>query len=244
MPVFFGVQTQVWQPFGQAAEKFIGPTFAISYSAGDSTAYAGAQRTFNFSFNIAGYPQVFGSERNMLDLRSSVSLALPLPFSKRHSFLISGTGRALPGAPAGALRVGGTLSPTSLILRGNPDPFPPGPGIYLPGSLVESVRGYEDFVMRAQYLGVFNARYRYSFIIDRGFASLLYIFPSIFFRQIDLEAFGAVALTESQVARSAGASISFRTSIGGFIPISLTYQFAWRFDFGLPPLHVVGFSFD
>ena len=93
-------------------------------------------------------------------------------------------------------------------------------------------------------MGLFNARYRYSFIIDRGFASLLYIFPSIFFRQIDLEGFGSAAFTESQQAKSAGAAIWFRASIGGFIPISLTYQFAWRFDFGLPPLHVVGVAFE
>lgn len=244
VPVFFGMQAEVWQPFGQAAEKFIGPTFAISYSAGDSTAYAGAQRTFSFSLDLSAYPRAFGSERDMLDLRSSVALALPLPFSKRHSFSVSATGRILPGAPAGALRVGGTSSLTTLFSRGTSDPFPVGPGVYLPGTMVEGLRGFDDFALRAQYVALFNGRYRYSFIIDRGFASLLYIFPSIFFRQLDLEAFGAAAVTESQVARSVGASASFRISMGGFIPISLTYQFAWRFDFGLPPLHVIGFSFD
>ncbi len=244
VPLFFGVQTEVWQPFGQAAEKFIGPTFAISYAAGDSTAYAGAQRTFSFSLDVSAYPRFLASERDMLDVRSSVGLSLPLPFSKRHSFSVSATGRALPGAPSGALRVGGTSSLTTLFERGSTDPFPVGPGVYLPGTLVEGVRGFDDFALRAQYLALFNGRYRYSFIIDRGFASLLYIFPSIFFRQVDVEAFGAAAITESQVARSAGAAISFRTSIGGFIPVSLTYQFAWRFDFGLPPLHVVGVSFD
>lgn len=244
VPLFFGVQTEIWQPFGQALEKFIGPTFAISYSAGDFTAYAGPQRTFSFSLDVSGYPRFLGSDRDMLDFRSSVALAMPLPFSKRHSFVFGATGRALPGAPEGALRVGGTSSLTTLFVRGNNEPFPAGPGVFLPGSLVEGVRGYDDFSIRAQYLGLFNARYRYSFIIDRGFASLLYIFPSIFFRQIDLEGFGAAAFTESQMARSAGAAISFRISLGGFIPLSLTYQFAWRFDFGLPPLHVVGFSFE
>ena len=244
VPVSFGVQTEVWQPFGQSVEKFIGPTFSLSYSAGDSTAYGGPQRAFRFSFDLSAYPQFLGSERNMLDLRGVVSLALPLPFSKRHTFSVSATGRALPGAPDGALRVGGTSSLNTLYDTGQRDPFPLGPGTFLPGTLVEAVRGYDDFALRAQYLAVFNARYRYSFVIDRGFASLLYIFPSIFFRQVDLEAFGAAALTGLQMARSAGAAISFRTTIGGFLPISLTYQFAWRFDFGLPPLHVIGFSFD
>lgn len=244
VPLFFGVQTEVWQPFGQAVEKFIGPTFAISYSAGDSTAYAGAQRTFHFSLDVSGYPRALGSQRDLLDLRGAVALALPLPFSKRHSFSVSATGRVLPGAPAGALRVGGTSSLIPVVSTGRSDPFPAGPGVFLPGTLVEGLRGYDDFVLRAQYLALFNGRYRYSFIVDRGFASLLYLFPSIFFRQLDLEAFGAAALTESQVARSAGAAVSLRTTIGGFIPVSLTYQFAWRFDFGLPPLHVIGISFD
>ena len=244
VPLFFGVQTEVWQPFGQAVEKFIGPTFALAYAAGDSTAYAGPQRTFNFSMDVSAYPQFLGSERSMLDLRGSVGLAFPLPLSKRHSFTVSATGRALPGAPAGALRVGGTSSLTTIFQRGSSDPFPSGPGVFLPGALIEPLRGYDDFALRAQYAALFNARYRYSFIIDRGFASLLYIFPSIFFRQIDVEGFGAAAFTEAQSAKSAGAAISFRASLGGFIPISLTYQFAWRFDFNLPPLHVIGFSFD
>lgn len=244
VPISFGVQSEVWQPFGQPVNKFIGPTFSISYSAGDGTAYAGAQRAFRFSFDVSAYPQFLGSDRNMLDLRGVVSLALPLPLSKRHSFSVSATGRALPGAPEGALRVGGSSSLTTLYSNGQRGPFPMGPGEFLPGTLVEGVRGYDDFAIRAQYLALFNARYRYSFIIDRGFASLLYIFPSIFFRQVDLEAFGAAALTGPQTARSAGAAISFRTTMGGILPISLTYQFAWRFDFGLPPLHVIGVSFD
>ncbi len=244
VPLFFGIQTEIWQPFGQSVEKFIGPTFAISYAAGDNTSYAGPQRAFNFSLDMTGYPQFLGSERNMLDLRGQVGLAFPLPFSKRHSFVFSTTGRALPGAPAGALRVGGTSSLTTIFERGTTEPFPMGPGVFLPGTLVEPLRGYDDFALRAQYVGIFNARYRYSFIIDRGFASLLYIFPSLFFRQLDIEGFGSAAFTESQMAKAAGAAISFRVSVGGFIPISLTYQFAWRFDFNLPPLHVIGFSFD
>jgi hypothetical protein len=31
---------------------------------------------------------------------------------------------------------------------------------------------------------------------------------------------------------------------GGALPLSLYYQFAWRFDHGLPPLHTVGFAFE
>jgi hypothetical protein len=72
----------------------------------------------------------------------------------------------------------------------------------------------------------------------------LWIFPSFFFRQIDVEGFGSMAVTETKIARAAGAALSIRTSFGGILPVSLTYQFAWRFDFGLPPLHIVALSFD
>jgi|APLak6261679142_1056127.scaffolds.fasta_scaffold00021_76 hypothetical protein len=245
VPIFFGVQTEVWQPFGQQTEKFIGPTASISYSAGDGTQYAGSQRSFSTSFDVSAYPRAFGSDRDVLDLRGTVAVALPLPFSKRHSFSLAATGRALPGAPAGALRVGGVSSYAgSLPFGGSREPFPSGPGVFLPGTMVEGVRGFDDVAVRAQHVAIFNARYRYAVIIDRGFASLLYLFPSIFFRQVDLELFGAGAITEALTLRSAGASLSFRTTLGGFIPVSLSYQFAWRFDLGLPPLHVVGFSLD
>ncbi|HEY1087656.1 MAG TPA: hypothetical protein VGE37_08175, partial [Archangium sp.] len=72
----------------------------------------------------------------------------------------------------------------------------------------------------------------------------LWILPSFFFRQIDLEAFGSAAITETQSAKAVGAAIFFRMQFAGLLPVSLVYQFAWRFDFGLPPLHVVAVSFD
>ncbi|MFT3707559.1 MAG: hypothetical protein QM817_07800 [Archangium sp.] len=244
VPITFGVQTEVWQPFDAPTEKFIGPHGRLAYSAGDFTAYAGAQRTFSTSIDVAGYPKIFGSDRDMVDVRMDAALALPLPLSKRHQFVIAAAGRLLPGAPAGALRVGGVSTATNLLEVGSRDPFPTGPNVFLPGSLVEPLRGFDDYAIRAQYAGIFNARYRYHFIVDRGFASFLWLFPSFFFRQIDVEAFGSMAVTETKVARAAGAALSIRTSFGGFLPVSLTYQFAWRFDFGLPPLHIVAVSFD
>lgn len=244
VPLSFGVQSEIWQPLGQPLAKYVGPAFAMSYSAGDETGYAGPQRAYTFSLQVSGYSQLLASDSNMLDLRSSLSIALPLPLSKRHSLRLAATGRFLPGAPPGALRVGGSPSLTNLYSSRRGDGMPAGPSINLPGILVEKLRGFDDFALRAQHVGLFNARYRYSFIIDRGFASVAYLLPSLFIRQVDMEAFGAAAITESQVARSAGASLAIRAAFGGVLPLSLTYQFAWRFDFGLPPLHVVGISFD
>jgi len=255
VPLAFGLQTEVCQPFDTVSDtcpttsslkvmKFIGPFVSLSWGAGDSTAYAGAQRTLSVSLDVAGYPAVFGSDRDMLDLRGEAVVSVPLPISKRHSFRLSAAGRALPGAPAGAMRVGGVSSGLTLLEFGTRSPFPAAPGVFLPGALIEPLRGYDDFAIRAQHVATFNARYRYSFIVDRGTASVLWILPSFFMRQIDVEAFGSAAFTESQQARAVGAAVLFRTSFGGFLPVSLGYQFAWRFDFGLPPLHVLALSFD
>lgn len=243
VPVAFGIQAEVWQPIEAKTQQFIGPSVSLAYSAGDGTAYAGAQRAFRFSLDAAAYPKFIGSTRDMVDLRAAVSLSLPLPLSKRHSFLLNATGRSLPGAPEDALRVGGVSSFVTLYSNGSQGTQPT-TSRFLPGNLVEALRGYDDYAIRAQHVGIVNARYRYSFIIDRGFASFLYLLPSLFFRQVDVEGFGAAAFTEANMARSAGASVSLRTEWGSLLPVSLTYQFAWRFDHSLPPLHVVGLSFE
>ena len=128
-----------------------------------------------------------------------------------------------------------------------PTSTPPGPSVFIPGGLVEGVRGFDDHVVRATAAAIGTVRYRYSFIIDRGFMSTFYLLPSLFFRQVDAEVFGSAALTdntEASWARSVGGAVFLRVALGGAIAASLYYQFAWRFDFGLQPLHVVGFALE
>ncbi|MEW5739179.1 MAG: hypothetical protein AB1938_09660 [Myxococcota bacterium] len=247
-PVSLGFRTEIWQPQGLPVGKYFGPWLSVAYSAGESTGYGGTQRLLAMSFDLSGYPRAFGSDSDLLDVEAEVDLALPLPFSKRHSFVFSLVGRALPGAPEGAMRVGGVARSLTLwnSSQGTGRSGSP-PELFLPGSFVESVRGYDDYSVRATAAGIAHARYRYSFIIDKGFTSTLWILPSAFFRQVDVDLFGAAAATNNPTAtwmRSAGAALSVRTSFGGSFPLSLAYQFAWRFDFGLPPLHVVTLSFD
>jgi hypothetical protein len=247
-PVSFGVQTEVDELLANALHDrilahYVGPFASLSWSASESTPYGGAQRLFAFSLDAAAYGP--GSSSNMLDLRLGVTLAAPLPISKRHSLVLSVAGRTLPGAPDGALRIGGVASGTTLYVSEGRT-VPHGPGVFLPGTLVEGLRGFDDFALRATAAALGQLRYRYSFIIDKGFMSLLYLFPSIFFRQVDVELFGSAALTNgtSTWARAAGASVIGRALLGGLFPVSLYYQFAYRFDFGLPPLHTVGFAFQ
>ncbi|HLT32047.1 MAG TPA: hypothetical protein VK013_18555, partial [Myxococcaceae bacterium] len=63
-------------------------------------------------------------------------------------------------------------------------------------------------------------------------------------RQVDVDLFGSVFGTDgaTQLHRVAGASARLHTLFSGYVPVSLGYQFSWRFDDGLPPLHLVTFS--
>ncbi len=245
-PVSFGAQALVWQPYGFETQRFIGPWLEVSYSAFEGTNYAGARRGLSLALGASAFPRGLGSSRDMLDLSVGASVAIPLPLLKRHSFTLSVSGRALPGAPADALRVGGVPRGFGLWASEGRR-LPQGPEVFLPGGLVEPLRGYEDFAVRATAAAVAGARYRYHFIIDRGFASTLYVLPSLFFRQVDLDLFASGAATDNPaapLARAAGASVSFRFGMGGAVGMTLYYQAAFRFDFGLPPLHAVGFAFE
>jgi len=244
-PLSFGARAEIAQPFAAATRRYLGPFLSFAWAATESTAYGGVQRHLALSLDAAGYPRAIGSTRDLLDLRLGVSGAVPLPVSKRHSLLLSLVGRVLPGAPEGSLRVGGLSRGFAVMNASGTSQV--GPGVFLPGGLVEGVRGFDDQVVRAKAAAIGTARYRYSFIIDRGFLSTFYLFPSIFFRQVDAELFGAAALTdnvEATWARSAGGAVFLRLILGGAVAFSMYYQFAWRFDFGLPPLHALGFALE
>lgn len=227
--------------------RFIGPAVGFDYFAGESTPYQGLRRGFGFGAGAALYPKGLGSQRDLFDLQVTALLAVPLPFSTRHSFVLSFAGRTVEGAPDGALLVGG-LGRGGYTLFSNGDTYSnvPGPNVPLPRRFAMGVRGYEDFGVRTSRALTAQAVYRYPFIIDAGWASILWVLPSFFVRQIDVEAFGAAALIEGPQnwLRSAGAAISLRTVLGGSFGLSLFYRFAYRFDFGLPPLHAITFGFE
>lgn len=250
VPVSFGVRALVSETIAQPLapafiEKYFGPEASISYSAVESTAYGGPQRQLSLSAQARAYPQVFGSDRNLFDLRGSLALAVPLPFTRRHSLVATVVGRGLPGSPQGALRVGGQALGATVFQSLSDLDVPRGPGGFLPGSLAEAVRGYDDFTLRTEGVGIANARYRFNVIIDRGTASILFLGPSFFLRQIDLEAFGTGALTvQGQWLRAAGGAASLRVTLMDVLPVSLTYQYAWRFDFDRGGLHTVFLSVE
>jgi hypothetical protein len=231
-----------------SSATFWGPFLSTSWAAAETTGYGGARRQLALSLDAAAFPAALGSERDLADLRASVAVGIPVPFSSRSSALLSVVGRALLGAPAGALQVGGVWRATAVYeVDSRPLSGAAGPGVFLPGSLVEGLRGFEDHALRATAAAIAGLRYRYAFIIDRGFASTLWLFPSIFFRQVDVEAFGVAALTDHAAerwARGVGGAVWLRMVGGGTLPLSLYYQLAGRFDFGLPLLHSVGLAVE
>lgn len=227
--------------------RFVGAGVGFDYFAGDGTPYAGTQRALGFAGSVEGYPRAFGSDFTLGDVQGEVRLAPPLPLLKRHSLMVVLRGRAVLGGPFGILSVGGIPRGSNLWsnTEGNGEPAP---SVSLPGmSFAEALRGYEDFAIRASSVATAHARYRYPLIIDYGWASTLYLLPSLFLRQVDLEAFGALASSDSPtypMLRSVGGAVTFRSLLGGTIGISLFYQLAARLDAGLPPLHQFGFAFE
>jgi hypothetical protein len=245
VPVGFAARALVSETYAPGGpsffEKYFGPEVSIAFQGTESTAYGGPQRQFSTSAVARAYPAMFGSDRNVFDLRATLGFAVPLPFTQRHSFAVGLVGRWLPGSPANALRLGGQPLGLATLFQSQRTVDPPaGPGGYLPGSLAEGVRGYDDYTIRTEGAGIGTARYRFSFIIDRGTASILWLFPSFFARQVDVEVFGAGALTaQGQWMRSAGGAAIFRFTLMDVLPVSLAYQYAWRFDFGRGGLHTV-----
>lgn len=236
----------LWRHTPTGDIRYIGPTVSLSYGAGDGTPYAGTQRALSLGASLSVWPRAFGSSRDVVDVQASGGVFIPLPVLKRHSFAIGAVVRSLALAPPGSLRVGG-VGRANTVFEANAVDGPKGNGAVLPTSFVLGVRGYEDYWVYGDGAAVAEARYRYPFIVDRGTSSILWLLPSFFMRQVDLELFGAGAyVTGSNPTwlRAAGGQLAIRTTIGQMLPISLAYQLSVRFDQALSPLHTVSISFD
>ncbi len=229
----------------RGVSHFVGPTVGFEYFASESTVYGGLKRGLGVRGQASLYP-IGISSFNVVDVVAGVTLGIPLPLLARHSLLVTIDGRTVEGAPQGSLQVGGVSRGVDL-LRINGRGGDPGPSTPLPHPFSIAVRGYDDFSVRANRAAVAMARYRYPFAIDRGFASIFYLLPSLFFRQLELDAFGSAALTDSGAhrwLRAVGASVSVRTVVGGSLPLSIYYRWAWRLDERLMALHSIGFAFE
>lgn len=236
---------QQWDPVKGDA-RFVGPSVGFDYFASEATVYAGLTRALGVRGQLAIYPGGL-STYPVTDLSLGFTGALPLPVLKRHSFTFGVDVRSIFGAPDGALQVGGVARGTDLLSVNRTASGEDAPDVPMPATFAIGVRGYEDYGIRANKAGVGVARYRYPVIIDRGFASIFYVLPSLFFRQVDADLFGSAAITDAPLhpwLRAVGASVSLRLLLGGALPLSIYYRWAWRLDERLKALHSIGFSFE
>jgi hypothetical protein len=260
-PVFFSLLAlrQDWfdsfdTPGGVSTSLF-GTEVGTSYFAGESTPVGGTQWGLGLSLSLGAYPAAFVNTSASLtdtrafgDARAEVDVYLPgLPLLTQDSLQLSVVGRTLPGAPRGLLQVGGIqLGQPLYVRRREEDPRSARnlPRQLQPGAaFAESLRGYEDFALSARNALIGGVLYRHFFIIDRGWASTLWLGPSFFIEEVELQGFASWARTDLRADhRAAGGAVFLRTTLGQSASLSLFYQYAARFDDGLGPLHLVGLA--
>ena len=252
---FIGVHRTEGLESGSRSSDLFGPGVATAWSATESTPYAGVRRGIALTGSAQWFAKAFGSDFTFGDLRATAAFYTPLPFWARHTLQLTVRGRALAGAPARLLRVGGT-NRGFLEWDSQPDKSQQGTGLAIFPDITfrEPLRGYEDATLRCNEVVIAGARYRAPIIVDHGWSSFLWILPSFFIRQADIEVFGEWAHTwtaESSSGpattgdhRSFGGALYFRTLWGSALPLSFYYQFAVRPDDGLTPLHIVGVSME
>jgi len=252
---FLGLHRKEGFESGTRNSDLFGPGVSTAWSATESTPYAGIRRGIALTGSVQWFAKTFGSDFTFADLRATAALYLPLPFWARHTLQLTVRGRALAGAPARLLRVGGS-NRGFLEWDSQPEKSQAGTGLAIFPDITfrEPLRGYEDATLRCNEVVIAGARYRAPIIVDHGWSSFLWLFPSVFIRQADLEVFGEWAHTWTSESssgpavtgdhRTFGGAVYFRTLWGSGLPLSFFYQFAVRPDDGLTPLHVLGVSLE
>lgn len=243
----FGLQRTYLEPDddgNRTRTTLFGPEVSTAYFAGTGTSYGGTQKGLGLSLSAGVFPRAFESSSTMGDVRAEVETYLGgLPLLKRDNLYLSVAGRFLPGAPTTLLEVGG-ITAGSPLYTSETSRGPSIPRQYQPGtSFSEYLRGYEDFTVLARHVVIGNALYKYRFIVDYGWSSTLYLLPSLFVNQFEIEGFGSWARTDfRENLRAAGGAARLQMTLGGLVSFGLYYQYAQRFDRGLGPLHLVGLS--
>jgi hypothetical protein len=207
-----------------------GPSATLSWYSAENTRYTGPRRALLLDSQLAYYPQRWSSFLDdITDLGGTLGVTLPLPIGRRHTISAFARGRQLI-APreTGLLQVGGDSAVGFLWRRTNKmevmfddTRFPPNL------RFVEPLRGYEDYAITSDKVVLAEAAWKYPLIIDRGVAHVLFL-PAHYLRQLDLELFGAGAITNGVDKHYAvGAALTLRLQFLR-IPTAVTYQIARR----------------
>jgi hypothetical protein len=247
--VGFAGQEEIIQvePHRTVQTNLVGPNASVSYDAIETTPYAGVRRSLRFGVSGGFYPQAFDSTQNVGDLRPTFGFTLPLPISRRHTLSVDITGHVMFGSSS-ILGVGG-LSPGTTLLScptGSGPTCVRNPVNDAPSSvygLSEYLQGYEDYASYTTHAIIGTAVYQYPIIIDRGWTSFLWVLPTAWVSELDVQVFGTDAILTSGTMRAVGGSLTLQTTWGQQENISLTYQFAYRFDDRLKPLNLIWLGF-
>jgi hypothetical protein len=224
-----------------------GPALSLSYGGADFTPYTGLRRAVFVDLAASHFPQRLSSlDRTATSLRARMTLVEPLPLTRRHSLALTGVARAIVPS-ADLIELGGASGFSPLAFDSNRDE-PADPTFSTPPNvrLLEPLRGYEDTTFAVSSLLAGELSWSYPLIIDRGLAATLWILPSSFLRQLDLELFAAGALTDNRAGLTArhlaaGGAVTMRIRVLR-LPLALRYQLARRLrdDLALTQLFAVG----
>ena len=224
-------RAQGYQPIDQ---RLVGPGLSLAYSGFDATPYAGVNRGGALALDGAWYPSAPAQPSVAIeDLRAELDLAAPVPGTKLHTLHASAIARDLVSSTSGLLELGGLASLPALY-QGSTNKSPPdftGPDLPPLVRFDEVLRGYEDFPITTDRAAIANLSWRWPLIVDRGWATSLYVLPASFVRELDVELFADGAIDETMGVRSqhaaAGAAITLRAIVLR-VPLLVTYQAAKR----------------
>ena len=224
-----------------------GPQLALAYRGAETTRYVGYRRLLEANAAAAYYPQAGSSfAADIVDLGGALGVTAPLPVGRRHTLSLRVRGRALVShAETGLLELGGQSIGQTFRSHANTSSDPPGyDDARFPPNLrfVETLRGYEDYPITTDRAGIADVTYRYPLIVDRGAASVLWILPSTFVRELDVEVFGAGAVDEAHDLHvAAGGALTLGLAMWRQ-PFYVIYQIARRVRDDDALVQLVGFG--
>lgn len=218
--------------------RLAGPGIQLQHSAVRSTAYAGPILGYALSGSATHYSDALSSlDVDLSDFGATLNLVGPLPLYARHTITLGLRGRRLYGPERNEsfLVVGGSTLSAELWSRSNRED-PPEVQLPSPEPLVtfqEPLRGFEDLEFSTDRIAIADFTYRLPIILDFGTASTAYLLPSLFFQELNLEAFAAAATDsfasfEDRRHLAAGGSIALDLVFSVF-PLRLRYQLSRRF---------------
>ena len=215
-----------------ALRRMAGPHASAAFVGTELTPYTDVRRLFAAAADLAFYPHQWNTTGDsIVDARGELDAVVPLPLARRHTLSLGLRGRDLGGAHFPYLTIGGYLNAILGHHSNRPQYDTKESPVIPPGfSFSEPMRGFEDYPFAARSVVLGDVTYRYPFIIDRGWASSLWVLPAFFVRQLDLELFasGARPLVDGTHNRVAlGGALTVRTALW-VIPLSIQYQLARR----------------